>query len=114
MSGHWRGFRILASQKPDPPHIHMPDDNADRRDHGELVSAIAQAIRAEIAKLTVPEEIHKEHHAFISEWLDEQKRKRERHEKIRTQVAGWALVSVLGAIGKGGYELFQFIKAHWQ
>ncbi len=66
----------------------MPDHEPDRRDYSSLAAAIGSAIREEMAKLTVPEEIHREHHAFVAEWLEQQRRKRERAEKIKAQVGG--------------------------
>jgi len=90
----------------------MPDHEPDRRDYSSLAADIGSAIREEMAKLTVPEEIHREHHAFVAEWLEQQRRKRERAEKIKTQVGGWAIVTLLGGIGKLGYDAFLYFKEH--
>lgn len=79
-----------------------------------LVADIAQAVRDEIAGLTVPEELHREHHEFIREWIEERRRKRERSDKVRAQVEGWLIVSLLGAIGTGAYHLFQTLREHWK
>lgn len=77
-----------------------------------LVSEIAQAIREELSSLTVPEEMHREHHEFIREYIEERKVKRERAEKIKTQVMGWGLVTVLGSIGTGVYHTFLYLREH--
>lgn len=90
----------------------MPDHQAERRDYSALASAVAQAMREELAKLTVPEQIHAEHHAYISEMVEAAKRKRERVEKIKTQVGGWAVVAILGSIGKFGIDAFLYLKEH--
>ncbi len=74
-------------------------ERRDASSRDSLVADIACAIRSELAGLTVPEDIHREHHEFIREWIEERKIKRARSEKIRTQVSGWALVSALSAIG---------------
>ena len=89
----------------------MPDDQ-ERRDYTGLATAIGSAIREEMAKLTVPEEIHKEHHAFVAEWLEQQRRKQERAEKIKAQVGGWAVITALGGIGKFAYDAFLYLKEH--
>lgn len=83
-----------------------------RTDSGRenLVAEIAAAFREEIAGLTVPEAMHREHHEFIGEWIEAQRVKRDRMEKIKTHVAGWAVVSVLGGIGTLGYKTIQYLQ----
>lgn len=77
-----------------------------------LVASIAAAIREEMASLTVPEEMHKEHHEFIRGWIDEQKRKREWRDKVKAQVGGWAIITLLGSIGTGTYHAFKYLQEH--
>lgn len=77
-----------------------------------LVSEIAAAIREEIASLTVPEEMHAEHHEFIRDWIEERKRSREWRDKIKAQVGGWAIVTALGGIGTGAWHTVQYLKEH--
>lgn len=77
-----------------------------------LVSEIAAAVRDEISCLTVPEEIHREHHEFIREWIEDRKRKHERANKIKTQVLGWGAVSILGGIGTSAYHAMQYLREH--
>ncbi len=84
----------------------------DKAHRDELVASIAAAIREELASLTVPEEMHREHHEFIREYIEERKVKRERAEKIKTQVMGWGLVTVLGSIGTGVYHTFLYLREH--
>jgi len=89
-------------------------DERRRTDREELVKAVVCAIREEVTVSGVPDEEHREHHAFMHEWIAEIKAKRERREKIKTQVAGWAIVTALGSIGTGGYKLFQVVQEHWK
>jgi hypothetical protein len=84
----------------------------EKANRATLVSTIALAIREELSSLTVPEDMHREHHEFIREWIEERRTKRERAEKIKTQVMGWGLVTLLGSIGTGVYHSFQYLKEH--
>lgn len=77
-----------------------------------LAAEIAAAIREELASLTVPEDTHREHHEFIREWIEERKRKREWRDRIKAQVGGWAIITLLGGIGTGAYQAFQYLKEH--
>ena len=43
---------------------------------------------------------------------EEQKRKEERWDKIKTQVGGWAIVSALGGIGTAVWHAAQYLKDH--
>jgi len=89
-------------------------DGADRRqnDRDELVQAVVSAIRdASLASGISPDE-HREQHAFLHEWIEEIKRKRERHEKIKTQVIGWGLIALLGAIGSWANGAFTYLREH--
>lgn len=87
-------------------------EETERRDYSGLADAVARAMREELAKLTVPEEMHKEHHAYIAEMVEAAKRKRERAEKIKAQVGGWAVITALGGIGKFAYDAFLYLKEH--
>lgn len=92
-------------------------DGTDRRKvqrDDELVRAVVVAVREEVAAQGIPDELHREHHAFMTAWISEQKRRQERSEKIKAQVGGWAIVTVLGAIGKGTWELWHLAQEHWK
>jgi len=78
----------------------------------DLVEAVVCAVRSEVSLLSVPEEVHRDHHAFITEWLQAQRAKRERAEKIKTQVGGWAIITLLSGIGTGAYQAALYIKEH--
>lgn len=80
----------------------------------DIVRAVVVAVREEVAAQIMPEELHREHHAFIAAWIEKQKQKQERFDKIKLQVGGWALITALGAIGKGGWELWQKFQEHWK
>lgn len=89
-------------------------DGVDRRksEREELVRAVVCAIRDESLIGGIPPTEHAEQHAFLHEWIEEIKRKRERREKIRTQVTGWAIVSAMGAIGTGAYNAAMYLRDH--
>lgn len=80
----------------------------------DLVQAVIVAVRAEVASQIMPEELHREHHALIAEMIAEMKRKRERHEKIKAQVGGWAIITALSGIGTGVYQAFIALKDHYK
>ena len=84
----------------------------ERRNNADLVEAIAAAVRGEISRLTVSEEMHYEHHEFIREWIEERKRKREWRDKVKAQVGGWAIISALSGIGTGAWTTFQYLRDH--
>jgi hypothetical protein len=83
-----------------------PERNAD------LVKAVVVAVRAEVAAQGMPEDMHREQHAFLTELIDEFKRKRERHEKIKAQVGGWAIITALSVLGTAAYHGFLWVKDH--
>ncbi len=62
--------------------------------------------------LTIDAKEHQYHHQFISEMLEEKKRKRELWDKVREQVAGWAIIAALGAVGSLVYNFFIHSKDH--
>lgn len=87
-----------------------PERRSDGRE--DFVRAVVCAIREETQSHGVPMGVHIEQHAFIAEWIEEVKRKRELREKIKTQVAGWAIVTFLGSIGTGTYHAAQYLREH--
>jgi len=66
---------------------------------------------AEIIARTRPiaDEIHMEHHQFISEWIVRSRRRAEMFDKIRTQVGGWGVIAVLSGIG---YAVWEWVRTH--
>lgn len=90
-------------------------DGIDRRGAGaqqQLVAAIAQAIRDEMSSLTVPEDQHREHHEFIRTWIDRERARAARRDRLREKVSGWLIVSALGAVGTGVYNAAIYIRGH--
>lgn len=71
-----------------------------------LAVSIADTIKSELSAFTLPHEVHAEHHEFIKSWIEREKVKAERWEKIRVQVAGWGIVVALGWIGTVFYQYF--------
>ena len=93
-----------------------PEDPAtDRRKHTreEFVQELADAIRDRFG-LAFSEEEHVEHHTFVRQWIEREKRRTEFWDKIKERVGGWAIVSILGSIGSGAYHAFMYFKDHWQ
>lgn len=80
----------------------------------DLVQAVIVAVRAEVAAQIMPEDIHREHHKLIGEMIAELERKRERHEKIKAQVGGWLVITILSGIGTLAYKGFEWAKDHWK
>jgi hypothetical protein len=94
----------------------MAWDGKERRDFEtrkeDLVQAVVCAVRDEVALLSVSETVHRDHHAFITAWLDDQRMRKDRAEKIKTQVWGWFIISILGGAGTGAYKVFNFLREH--
>lgn len=55
---------------------------------------------------TIDNETHRDHHEFVKILITERKQRMDRHEKIRTQVYGWGIISLLGIIGSAVYHFF--------
>ena len=89
-------------------------NGVDRRkcNRDDFVKSVVCAIREEALIAGIDVEAHKEQHRFIEEWIEEVKIKRERREKIKTQVMGWGIVSVLGSIGTGVYHSIIYLREH--
>ena len=78
----------------------------------DLVRAVIVAVRAEVAAQGMPEDMHREQHAFLTELIDEFRRRRERNEKIKAQVGGWAIITALSGLGTAAYHGFLWVKDH--
>ena len=89
-------------------------DGVERRKRSldDFVKSVVCAIREEALIGGIDVEAHKEQHRFIEEWIEEIKLKRERREKIKTQVMGWGIISVLGSIGTGVYHSIIYLREH--
>lgn len=48
---------------------------------------------------------HSDHHRFVEEMIERERRKVERREKVRQQVLGWGAITVITGIGIGAYQL---------
>jgi hypothetical protein len=88
-----------------PDHM-IQEERRQAAREDDLVRAVVVAVRKEVAAQIMPEELHREHHDLIAELIAEMRRKRERAEKIKAQVGGWAIITILSAIGTGVYQLF--------
>ncbi|MDA8415454.1 MAG: hypothetical protein M0Z78_00040 [Betaproteobacteria bacterium] len=82
--------------------------------HRSLIDAIQEAIRFGFTATAIPQDQHRQHHEYLSTLLEDRKRRLLRNEKIRTSVLGWLVITVLGGIGTGVYQLFITAKEHWK
>lgn len=76
-----------------------------------LTDADIDALTCAIHGGVTPEE-HIAHHAAIRTMINRENRKAERAEKLKVQIAGWGIVTILGSIGTGAYHGLQYIKEH--
>ncbi len=83
-----------------------------RQAREDLVKAVVCAIREEANPTGLTPEAHRQQHVFLTEWMEEMRIKRERREKIKTQVFGWAIVSALGSIGTAFYHGAKWLQEH--
>ena len=78
----------------------------------EDVGALADALHAR-APVSIAAEQHVEHHAFLESWIAKEKRKQELYEKVKANVMGWGIVSlILTTIGGLGAAALEFFRSH--
>lgn len=53
-----------------------------------------------------PEE-HREHHEFVRELVEEMLARKRLRQKLIEQVGGWAVISILGALGTAAWRVVQ-------
>jgi hypothetical protein len=72
-------------------------------DQDLIISAVNKALdnRDSIDKLT-----HRKHHDFIDSLIQAKEKKLLRWEKIRVQVTGWSIITVLSGLGAAVYNFF--------
>ena len=59
------------------------------------------------SRAPVDKDTHIKHHQFIDVLLEEHEQKKQRNEKIKTQVIGWGILAVLSGIGTAIYHWFE-------
>jgi len=57
-----------------------------------IETALEERSRVDIAT-------HSEHHEFIQRFIEEQDRKQEMWETIKSQVLGWGIIAIVGTLG---------------
>lgn len=67
----------------------------------EDVDAICQRL-TEFSGLT-PEE-HREHHTAFTAYIESQRRKAEFQDKVKQQVGGWLIITVLAGLGTAAWN----------
>lgn len=99
------------------------DPQQDRREHArnnlvdEIVSALRKASQCEFC--STPE--HSQDHEFIkmlltreSKAAEQELRKQERMERIKTQVIGGVLLALLSSAGAALYQVGKFVSDHYK
>jgi hypothetical protein len=85
-------------------------DRTDRR-HMALTPNDLEAIRFAIFGDIDPKE-HSSHHNLFRDWLEKEKIKSERREKLKLQIVGSIIVGLTGGIGTGFYLAGKWVMAH--
>jgi len=70
------------------------------------LAALAEVMAA---SRPIADNIHIEHHQFISEWIAKSRQRSETIEKVKAQVGGWGIIVVLGGIG---FAVWDWVKTH--
>ena len=78
-------------------------------DKTELIEAFGRTLDA---RRNIADKDHKIHHDFVATMIEKEKRKTERIESVKTQVAGWGTILAIGsfAAGIGKYLLDWFTR----
>lgn len=71
----------------------------------EEIKQIMHAVLDE--RHTMGESVHREHHQFITNLLEERRIRRERIESIRRHTIGWGIITSISGIG---YSVYLAIK----
>jgi hypothetical protein len=80
----------------------------DRRKQVLSEKDLAAIIEGVVSSRVVSDDVHSEHHDFISHWIEREKRKEEVYNKIKVQVGGWGIILVLSGIG---YAVWEWIRS---
>jgi len=71
--------------------------------------AIKQAVHAALSEReSIDRDTHKSHHDFVQDEIERTRRRRENFDKIRAQVGGWLVISILSGFA---YAMWQGAKA---
>lgn len=54
---------------------------------------------------------HDEHHEFIQTWIEKERRRQERSDKVMAQVTGWFYISIFTALGTAAYNAVSYLKS---
>ena len=76
-----------------------------------IKEAVLSALREHTANF-LSDPIHTEHHEFLSTWIARVRQREERQEKLKTQVFGWGIITILGAIGTAAYQGVIYLRDH--
>lgn len=66
------------------------------------------AFMAELASIAgMSSEEHREHHEFVRELVEDMRSRKRMRQKIMEQAGGWAVISLLGALGTWVWRVAQ-------
>jgi hypothetical protein len=65
---------------------------------------LREVVRAAMEEALSAHTTHADHHEWIARMIEHDKIKRERLEKIKTQVFGWGILTILSAVGYAVWE----------
>ncbi len=69
----------------------------------DVRDAVNEAIQQHMA---IDAEIHAKHHNLLERLIEQQDRRMRFYDRVKQQVAGWGVITMLGAIGYMTYEYF--------
>lgn len=77
-------------------------------DVDRIATLLHQKLRAEREAHWIEPETHAEQHRFLTEWLDDRRRRRQSWQRVKESVLGWLIITVIGgallAAGTGVYQ----------
>ncbi len=67
----------------------------------DIRDAVNEAMQQHMA---IDAGIHAKHHTLLERLIEQQERRMRFYDRVKQQVAGWGVITVLGAIGYMTYE----------
>lgn len=68
-------------------------------DQDQLKAAVKQALAEHGEETRIDSHLHAEHHRIVAEWIELEKLRKERWERMRGSVIGGSILMLIGAIG---------------
>lgn len=110
-----RPFRVHKScEDCDAPEHDI--QNLNYKEYKRFVSDVVAEVLSALEAHTILAEQHKADHFFIQDLIEERKEQSERRrrriemmDKIKAQIGGWTIISVLSTIGVVAWEGFHWV-----